>query len=270
LTRHRKIILSVLVGIVLLVIIGPIYWLAVTSLKPPRDLYAAVSIIPRRIVFSHFVELFTKTDFLEYVKNSLIVCTFSTVLAVTVSALAAYSIIRIRLPHRAQMAKSIIFVYLIPRSLLFIPLFVIAQKLGLVDNIWILVVTYPTFLIPFCTWVLMGTFKAIPKDVEDAASIDGCSPLQAFRKVVLPLAKPGIIAAAIYAFTLTLNEYLYALTLLHTQRTIPTGIASFMLGDAYSWGKIGASSVVVIIPLAILFGYASKYLTSGLAGATKY
>jgi len=116
----------------------------------------------------------------------------------------------------------------------------------------------------------MGTFKAIPKDIEDAASIDGCTPLQAFRKVVLPLARPGIWAATLYAFALSLNEYLYALTLLHTRRTIPTGIAFFMLGDAYLWGKIGAASIIVILPLTVLFVFTSRLLTSGLAGAVKY
>jgi multiple sugar transport system permease protein len=166
----------------------------------------------------------------------------------------------------------VLFVYLIPAGLLFIPLFIIMQRLGLLNSLLSLVVTYQTFAIPFCTWMLIGYFKGIPPEMEEAAMIDGATRIQALRKVLLPMAAPGLVAAAVFTFTLAWNEFLYALVFITSAsyRTIPVGLAGLIRGDIYLWGPMMAGSVLAAIPVMVLYTLANRMLVQGLAaGAVK-
>jgi multiple sugar transport system permease protein len=166
----------------------------------------------------------------------------------------------------------VLVVYLVPPTLLFIPLYTILKRFDLVNSLWALLVAYPTFTVPFCTWLLMGFFRSIPRDLEEAAMVDGATRLGAFWRVILPLTTPGILAAALFAFTLAWNEFLYALVFVHDTelKTIPVGLNDLMFGDIFLWGELMAASVLTTLPVIVLYTYLQRYMVEGLtAGAVK-
>jgi multiple sugar transport system permease protein len=253
----------------------PFYWMLITSLKPNAELYNA-RIFPL-VVYSptlqHYVDLLTQTRFLSWTFNTLLVATVTTVISLVLGTMAAYPLARMNFPGAAVMALSIAATYLVPQTLLFIPMADLMNRLGLVNSLGSVVLTYPTFLIPFCAWLLMGYFKTVPRELEDAARIDGAGRFQAMLRVVLPLSVPGLLSAGIFAFTLSQNEFLYALIFLTRSdiRTVPVAaIAELIRGDVFFWGQLMAAALLGSIPVAIIYSFFVEHYVAGLtAGAVK-
>ena len=198
-----------------------------------------------------------------------LVATFFSLFA---SVLAAYAIERLRFSGSRQIGLGIFLAYLVPPSILFIPLAYIVFKLGLYDTRWALILTYPTFLIPFCTWLLMGYFRSIPFELEECALIDGASRLQILTKIVLPLAVPGLISAGIFAFTLSWNEFIYALTFISSSenKTVPVGVVTELVeGDVYHWGALMAGALLGSVPVAVMYSFFVEHYVAGMTGAVK-
>lgn len=257
----------------LLWVVFPFYWMVATSLRPNAELYSRnVTLLPQELTLEHYQTELDRFQFGVRLRNSIVVASATTVLTMVVSSLGAFSVTRLRYRGRAAIARSILFVYLIPGSLLFIPLYIIVSSMGLTNTLLSLIVTYLTFSIPFCTWMLMGYFRNIPKDMEEAAMIDGCTRLQTFYKILLPLAAPGLVAAGIFAFTLSWNEFLFALIFITSSQlqTVPVGLASHIVADIYMWGPLMAGSTMAAIPVIILYMLAQRALVQGLfAGSVR-
>jgi multiple sugar transport system permease protein len=206
-------------------------------------------------------------------KNSAVVAFLSTVISLTLGTLAAYALARLKFRGSQAMGLSVYITYLVPTSLLFLPLAYVIRRIGLFDSPVALMITYPTFLVPFCTWLLMGYFKTIPRELEECAMIDGCTRFRAFRSIVLPIMMPGLVSAGLFAFTLSWNEFLYALTLTQSNavKTLPVGIVSqLVLGDVYFWGSLMAAAVLGSVPIAIIYSFFLEYYVKGMtAGAVK-
>lgn len=254
-------------------VLFPFYWMVATSFRPDAELYTRnVTLLPQSFTLRHYETELTRYQFGMRLRNSLFVASTTTLLTLVVSSLGAFSITRLRYPGRAALARSILFVYLIPGSLLFIPLYIIVYTVGLANTLISLIITYLTFSIPFCTWMLMGYFKAIPRDMEEAGMIDGCTRLQTFYKILLPLSLPGLVAAGIFSFTLAWNEFLYALVFITSSQlqTVPVGLASHIVADIYMWGPLMAGSTMAAIPVIILYILAQSALVQGLfAGSVR-
>lgn len=267
--KIRKYTVLYIVGVIASIwTLFPIYWLIKSSLTPNKLMYTAKpKLIPAEWTFSHYQELFTQSSFLDFVKNSLYVAVLVTVISVVISVLGSYSLTRLRFRGRGFMLKSIIYTYLLPVAVLFIPMYVAISRYGLNNNKNALLVVYPTIVVPYCCYMLISYFKAIPKELEEAALIDGCNRLQSLMKVILPIASPGIAVVSTFAFTLSWNEYLYALVLTTSpaQQTVTIGIASFNFGDQTIWGLLTSSSVIASIPAVLLYFLAQRFLKSGLA-----
>lgn len=257
----------------LLWVVFPFYWMVATSVRPNAELYSRnVTLLPQEFTLDHYRTELDRYQFGVRLRNSIVVATATTILTMAVSSLGAFSVTRLRYRGRAAIARSILFVYLIPGSLLFIPLYIIVSSMGLTNTLLSLIVTYLTFSIPFCTWMLMGYFRNIPKDMEEAAMIDGCTRLQTFYKILLPLAAPGLVAAGIFAFTLSWNEFLFALIFITSSQlqTVPVGLASHIVADIYMWGPLMAGSTMAAIPVIILYMLAQRALVQGLfAGSVR-
>ncbi len=254
-------------------VLFPFYWMVVTSLRPDAELYTKnLTLWPQTVTWEHYGTEINRFQFLERLRNSVVVASATTFLTIVVSSLGAFSITRLRYPGRAALARSILLVYLIPGSLLFIPLYIIVYSIGLANTLWSLIITYLTFSVPFCTWMLMGYFRGIPPDMEEAAMIDGASRFQSFYMILLPLAGPGIVAAGIFSFTLAWNEFLYALVFITSSQlqTVPVGLASHIVADIYMWGPLMAGSTMAAIPVVILYIVAQRALVQGLfAGSVR-
>ena len=274
LTDMRRAVLAwAVIGALLVVVLTPFYWMVNTSLKTSAQVQSLEPYYyPRPLTLRNYVELLTATRFPVWIRNSATVALGATLVTVVVSCLAGYSLTRIRYPGRRLLATTVLIVYLVPPTLLFIPLYTILNGLGLSNTLWALLVAYPTFTVPFCTWLLMGFFRSIPPDLEDAAMVDGANRIQAFRRVILPLAAPGVLAAGLFAFTLAWNEFLYALVFVHDTelKTVPVGLNDLMFGDIYLWGQLMAASVLTTVPVVVLYTYLQRYMVEGLtAGAVK-
>lgn len=253
----------------------PFYFMLVTSLKSDMELYdleAIPFLIRQGIDFSHYTYLLS-TSFLTWMKNTILVSALSTVISVTVGILAAYSLARLRFPGANSFGTGIFITYLVPTSLLFLPLSRVIHGFGLIDSKWALVLTYPTFLVPFSTWLLMGYFRTVPREVEECAMVDGCTRFQALIRVVLPIAIPGIICAILFSFTLSWNEFIYALTFTSSteELTATVGITTELIrGDIYYWGSLMAGAMLGAIPIIVVYVFFLDYYVSGLtAGAIK-
>ncbi|MFN8524345.1 MAG: carbohydrate ABC transporter permease [Chloroflexota bacterium] len=257
----------------LIVVLIPLYWMLRSSISENAEMYGVeVTFFPTKLTFAQFDQAINKWRFGLFLGNSIAVGLITTILTTIMATLAAYSLVRLRYPGRAALARSVLFVYLIPGGLLFIPLFMLMQRLGLLNNLWSLVISYQTFSIPFCTWMLIGYFKGIPPEMEEAAMIDGAGRIQALFRVVVPMAAPGLVAAAVFTFTLAWNEFLYALVFITSDsfRTLPVGLAGLIRGDIYLWGPMMAGSVLAAIPVMALYSLANRFLVQGLAaGAVK-
>jgi multiple sugar transport system permease protein len=258
----------------LLFLLFPFYWMFNTVFKSDNELYN-MNINPLYIhnpTFSNIVTLFKETIFLRWMGNTFFVAITATLIALAASLLAAYAIQRLRFKTSGPTGVAIFLSYLIPQTILFIPLAHIIFKLRLWDSLWSLVLTYPTFLIPFCTWLLMGYFKSIPKEMEECAMIDGASRIRIFRKIILPLCLPGILSAGIFCFTLSWNEYIYALAFISTtaKKTVPIGLVTELVrGDVYHWGPLMAGALCASVPVALVYAFFVEHYVAGLTGALK-
>jgi multiple sugar transport system permease protein len=254
-------------------VLFPFYWVAVTSFKTTPQISARTSIFwPSPVTGEQFRSLVQDTPFLIWFGNSVLVAAVSTVISVAFAALAAYALSRLRFRGAGLMTTAVLIVYLLPGTLLFIPLYQILSEIGLINTYGALISTYPTFLMPFATWVLIGYFRTIPIELEEAAMIDGASRLYAFWKITLPLAMPALLSVSLFAFTTAWNEFLFAFVFITSEslRTLPIGLQSLVVGDILPWGKLMAASLLTAIPVALLYAYAQRYLVEGLTvGAVK-
>jgi len=266
--------LSYTVLLVLAVLVlFPFFWMTITSFKNEEQMRSLVSMFwPRPLVGENYQQLLSKTDFLSWYGNSATVAISSTLLATAVGTLGAYALARLKFLGRGFMASATLITYLVPPSILFIPLYAQMRNLGLANSLAGLIAAYPSFTVPFVTWLLMGYFESIPEELEEAAMIDGATRFGAFYRVVLPLSAPGVLAAALYAFTQAWNEFLYALVFITDGRlrTLPVGLASFITGDVYGWGYLMAGAVLTTLPVIAAYIYLQKYMVEGLtAGSVK-
>jgi multiple sugar transport system permease protein len=256
------------------VLLFPFYWMTITALKPDAELLSREGnpfwVMNPTLI--HIKKLLFETAYPDWLWNTIVVSVVSTFLSIFCSVLAAYAIERLRFRGSRYVGMSIFLAYLVPPSILFIPLAAMVYKLDLFDTRLALILTYPTFLIPFCTWLLMGYFKSIPIELEECALIDGASRLQILIRIILPLAVPGLISAGIFAFTLSWNEFIYALTFISSSevKTVPVGVVTELVeGDVYHWGSLMAGALFGSLPVAILYSFFVEYYVSGLTGAVK-
>ncbi|MDQ6671924.1 MAG: carbohydrate ABC transporter permease [Chloroflexota bacterium] len=263
----------VLLAMVLLVALFPPYFMTITAFHPPTLSSSRVpTLFTTDLSLRAFSDLFDKYPYLLWMGNTTLVSVASTILSVTVATLAAYSLSRLRYPGRAALSSGAFFVYLFPATLLFIPIFIVLNSLHMLDWLPALIAVYLTFSVPFCIWLLKAYFLTIPRELEDAAMVDGATRWQSLVLIVMPLAAPGVAVACIYSFTLAWNEYLYAFTLLSDQSkfTLATGLTKLIFGDVFLWGMIMAGGVLMSAPLLILYFVAQRYIVAGLsAGAVK-
>jgi ABC-type glycerol-3-phosphate transport system permease component len=258
------------VGLTLGVIwsIFPFLWIIGTSVKPNREIYRRVTLIPQTVIGDHFVEVLRDTSFLIWFRNSLFVALGTMLVAMAIAVLAAYALTRLSFRGRTVVARASIVTYLIPPSLLFIPLFQVAFQFNLSNRAAGLIVVYLIFCVPFATWLAISYFNTVPSDLEDAALVDGATRLQALRTVFIPLALPALAVIALYTFTLSWNEFLFSLLLISrdSQKTIPVGLAEFVVGDVFAWGPLMAGSLIALLPPVLIYMAAQRWVVSGLAG----
>jgi multiple sugar transport system permease protein len=260
------------VGVAILLILFPIYWMVITSLKLPREIFRVPSLWPQVFTWNNYRTLLADDNFLISIRNSLIVSSAVTVIALIIASLAAYSMVRFRYRFRGFFGRLILFAYLTPTSLLFIPLSIIIAQLGLGNSLHGLILVYLTFSLPVATWLLQGYFRAIPRELEEQGMIDGLNRLGALTRIVLPLSGPGLAAVAIFVFTGAWNELLLALVLItsHSQRTAPTALSYMITTDVLPWGPLMAGAVLSSLPLMILYLIAQRYMVPGAtAGSVK-
>ncbi|MGO8919633.1 MAG: carbohydrate ABC transporter permease [Stellaceae bacterium] len=262
-------------AIMLFVLLFPFYWMATTTFKPDAELYDYEKYNPFWVThptLEHIEKLLFETSYPAWMLNTVIISVSSTILSLFCSVCAAYAIERLRYRGSQYVGLAIFLAYLVPPSILFIPLATMVFQLGMFDSDWALILTYPTFLIPFCTWLLMGYFRTIPYELEECALIDGATRLQILLKITLPLAVPGLISAGIFAFTLSWNEFIYALTFISSSenKTIPVGaITELVEGDVYHWGSLMAAALLGSLPVVILYSFFVEHYVSSLTGAVK-
>jgi multiple sugar transport system permease protein len=254
----------------------PFYFMLVTSFKSNAELYNLKAVpfwVQTGAITDHYHLLFFKTEFLTWMLNSLIISVTATGASIVLAILAGYSLARLRFPGVGSFGTAVFITYLVPPTLLFLPLSQVVVWLGLSDSIWALIVTYPTFLVPFCTWLLMGYFRTIPREVEECALVDGASRMQTLTRIVLPMAVPGIVCAILFSFTLCWNEFTYALTFISqtANKTAVVGVtADLIRGDIYYWGSLMAGAILASVPIVVVYVLFLDYYVSGLtAGAVK-
>jgi multiple sugar transport system permease protein len=271
----RALKLWIPLGIYMIFTLFPFYWMAVTSLKPNSELYnrKIMPLIVYHPTLKHYVDLLSETNFLVWTWNTFLVACVSTAISLLFGVMLAYPLARMRFAGSALISFAVAATYLVPQPLLFVPLADLINRLGLNDTLTSVILTYPTLLVPFCAWLLMGYFRSVPHELEDAARIDGATRLQTMFKVFLPLCTPGFISAGIFAFTLAQNEFLYALIFL-TQtdvRTVPVGaIAELVKGDVFYWGQLMAAALLGSVPVAVIYSFFVEHYVAGLtAGAVK-
>ena len=271
---RRVVTVFIPLGIFVFVLLFPFYWMAITAFKPDAELLSRdgnpfLVIAP---TLAHFKKLVFDTAYPDWLWNTVIISVVSTFVSLAAAVLAAYAVERLRFKGARHVGLSIFLAYLVPPSILFIPLASIVFKLGLFDTRWALILTYPTFLIPFCTWLLMGYFRSIPYELEECALIDGATRFEILWKIILPLAVPGLISAGIFAFTLSWNEFIYALTFISSSevKTIPVGVVTELVdGDVYHWGALMAGALLGSLPVAVIYSFFVEYYVSGMTGAVK-
>jgi multiple sugar transport system permease protein len=253
----------------------PFYWMFITSFKSDTELldFHQLPIFVREPTLKNYQELFQHTYFPRWALNTAIVAVVSTAISLFCSILAGYSLARLRFPGASWIGWAIFVTYLVPPTLLFLGMAKLIQTLVLYNNLWALILTYPTFLIPFCTWLLIGYFKGIPRELEESALVDGATRLQAMVRVVIPLALPGILSAGMFAFTLSWNEYLYSLIFMNdpVTKTIPVGVTQDLIrGDEFFWGQLMAAALLGSVPVALLYSFFVDHFVAGMtAGAVK-
>jgi multiple sugar transport system permease protein len=256
----------------------PFYWMLVTSVRPDRELYRpwmAPNYTPfwtTHPTLEHINDLLTGTLFIRWMLNTLFIASVATLISLFCGILAGYALSRLKFPFAGSLGTGIFITYLVPQTLLFIPLASIIRNFQLGDTPWALILTYPTFLIPFCTWLLMGYFKAIPRELEECARIDGATRWKAMVYIIIPIAVPGILSAGIFAFTLSWNEFIYALVFLSSaeQKTVSVGVTSELVrGDVFYWGQLMAGALLGSIPVAFIYSFFVEHYVAGLTGSVK-
>ncbi|MGG5808017.1 carbohydrate ABC transporter permease [Falsiroseomonas sp. CW058] len=275
-SRTRRVVtLYVPLACFVLILLFPFYWMTLTAFKPNAELYDYRTHNPFWITsptLDHLYHLLFRTAYPKWLWTTMLVAVASTILSLVASTLAAYAIQRLRFRGSQYVGLAIYLAYLVPPSILFIPLATMVYRLGLFDTPFALILTYPTFLIPFCTWLLIGYFKSIPYELEECALIDGATRLQILRRITLPLAVPGLISAGIFSFTLSWNEFIYALAFIQSSenKTVPVAILTELVtGDVYQWGALMAGSLLGSLPVAIFYSFFVDYYVSSLTGAVK-
>ncbi len=256
----------------------PFYWMAVTALRPDHELYrtwrqaSATPFWTLEPTLEHFRGLLQTTAFPKWLWNTMLIALVSTVISLICGMFAGYALARLKFRGSEFLGTAIFVTYLVPQTLLFIPLADIIRDLHLGNTPWALMLTYPTFLIPFCTWLLMGYFKTIPKELEECARIDGATRFGAMVRIIFPVAIPGILSAGIFAFTLSWNEFIYALIFMSSAdlKTVPVGVVSELIrGDIFFWGQLMAGALLGSIPVALVYSFFVEYYVTGLTGSVK-
>jgi len=256
----------------------PFYWMAVTALRPDPELYRswrasnATPFWTLEPTFEHFVGLLQTTAFPQWLWNTMLIAIVSTVISLICGMFAGYALARLKFKGSEFLGTAIFITYLVPQTLLFIPLADIIRNMHLGNTPWALMLTYPTILIPFCTWLLMGYFKTIPKELEECARIDGATRFGAMVRIIFPVAVPGILSAGIFAFTLSWNEFIYALVFLSSveNKTVPVGVVSELIrGDIFFWGQLMAGALLGSVPVALVYSFFVEYYVAGLTGSVK-
>lgn len=251
----------------------PIYWMVISSIRTTEELFTIPpELFPKTFTLQSYIDVITTSNIPRFLLNSLIIATLTTVVALFICVLASYSFVRFSYPGKRAVLISMLFSYIIPPVLLFLPFYMILSKIGLINSYAGIVAAHLTLVTPFMLWMLMPTFRAIPKTLEEAAMVDGASTYQTLTKIVLPLALPGIFSSGIFAFTMSWNEFLYSSIIMMNDkmRTLPVGIASFVTSYDIRWDSIMASSVLAAIPVVIIFRLIQDYFIEGMtAGAVK-
>jgi multiple sugar transport system permease protein len=265
-------------GMFILGLLFPFYWMLVTTLKPDGELYRPWNhplyspFWTSAPTFDHVKSLLYKTLFGTWMWNTMLIALAATLISLFCGVIAGYALARLRFPWAGLLGTAIFVTYLVPQTLLFIPLADIIREYNIGDTPWALILTYPTFLIPFCTWLMMGYFKTIPKELEECARIDGATRWQAMVYIILPIALPGILSAGIFAFTLSWNEFIYALVFLSSpeQKTVPVGVTSELIrGDVFFWGSLMAGALLGSIPVAFVYSFFVEHYVAGMTGSVK-
>ena len=254
----------------LLLVLVPFWWIASMSFKTYEQIQFAVSIyVPKPFTWENYTALWG-TRFPLWLRNSLVTAVVVTAVTTVIATLSGYAVARLQFPGRGAVASLVLILYLVPPALLFIPLYRVLAELGATDSLAALFLSYPTFTVPFCTWLMIGFFKALPKELEEAAFVDGATRTTALVRVLLPLAAPGIVASAIFAFTLSWNEFLYALVFIQdeTKLTVPVGLNLLIYGDVFSWGQLMAASVITTLPVVALYMFIHRWMVEGLAAGS--
>jgi multiple sugar transport system permease protein len=271
-TLGVKVVTYGLLAIFVIMVAVPLFWMVTTAIKTNKELYEDFSYFPQRPTLENFVRVIVREQLLTNIRNSFSVAMVTTLITVIVSSLAAFSIVRYHYPGREWIGRLILFKYLLPSAMLFVPLYVIVTALGLGNTQQGLILTYLTFTIPFCTWMLMGYFRGMPVELEEQAMVDGCTKVGAMLRILLPLSAPGLVASAIFSFTLAWNEFLLALVITMDQSTmtVPIKLSMMVVGDQYIWGQLMAGAVLASIPVGILYFIGQRFVVQGLAaGAVK-
>jgi multiple sugar transport system permease protein len=272
---QRALVLYIPLFLFLGLTLFPFYWMFVTSIKTNPELINVKSmpLIVQNPTMEHYVHLIRNTNFLRWALNSLAVTVVSTLISLVCGVLAGYSLARLRYRGSQPAGLAIFVTYLVPQTLLFIPLAAVVNNFRLMDSLWSMMLTYPTILIPFCTWMLAGYFRTIPRELEECAMIDGASRLRTMFSIVLPLAMPGVLSAGIFAFTLSWNEYIYAMVLTSSTelKTIPIGVTTELIkGDVFFWGSLMGGALLGSVPVALIYSFFVEHYVAGLtAGAVK-
>jgi len=272
---RKVVVVYIPLAIFIFVLLFPFYWMTVTSFKTNEELHAYRGLQALWIyepTLENIRYLLFDTDYPRWLWNTMLVTVVSTFLSIFCAVCAAYAIERLRYKGSRTVGMLIFLAYLVPPSILFIPLAIMVFALGIFDSNWALILTYPTILIPFCTWLLMGYFRSIPYELEECALVDGATRLQILVKIILPLSVPGLISAGIFAFTLSWNEFIYALTFISSaeNKTVPVGaITELITFDVYNWGGLMAGAMLGSLPVAILYSFFVEHYVSSMTGAVK-
>jgi multiple sugar transport system permease protein len=271
--RLRKNVL-VYAGLTVFAILAglPVYWMLVTTFKVDRDLYNLKNFplwFNQPPTMDHLNLLFQKTQFAHWLVNTLIVAVAVVLITWAVAVPAGYALARLRFPGGETMSIGVFLTYLVPTTLLFLPLVKVIAAFGLFDNLGALIVAYPTFTIPFCTWLMAGFFRTIPKEIEEAAIVDGCSRIGAIPRVILPLSLAGMLTVAIFAFTLSMQDFVYALSFVSSsdEKVVTIGVVTELIrGDVFFWGSLMAGALIAGVPVAILYSFFLDYFVKGITG----
>jgi multiple sugar transport system permease protein len=269
-TRTRRVLKWVGNGLLVVMLVWtlvPFYWMIATSLKKDREIYGfEATLIPRQPTLANYTRLFATTPFVKYLRNSTIIAVGTTLASLVLACLGAYALARLRFPGRAFIARGLVVTYLVPPALLFIPLFAVMARLSLIDTHQGLILAYLSFTVPFCTWLLMGYFRSVPLELEEAALVDGCTRLGSLVRVILPMSLPALAVVAFFSFTQSWNEFLYANVFVNSieVRTITIGLTLFVVEDVFFWGPMMGAAFLSALPPLVLYLIFQRWVVKGL------